>query len=255
MGPPTPASAVEWAASVEPGTPVRWKALELVAWRRHRTVLAAIEPGRHRGVGFWLFTAATLFAFVAPVVGFSLLHGGRFGLSDLDPAEVIPEAGVCFLVGDLVLVPLAVWALARRSEARGTRGLGLSALILGLSSAILAYVSGQNAGTDPLWLWLTPIVVATAAGLVLTIVGGGSSRPRGRTARLAAQDHAAASRRAAIRSAVAGVPQTQREAVEQELRRAALDLYDRGVIQQAEAERALRAPLGGLSHHMAQRGS
>lgn len=254
MGSSTQVGAVNWAASVQPGTPVRWKSLELAAWHRHRSVLAAMEPGRHRAPGFWLVPAAMLIALAAPLVGFALLlaGGSRSGYSARDRADVIPEAGVCFLVADLLLVSIVARALARPSEAKGSRGMGLYALAMGLVAALTSYLAADKVGMGQ--LWLVPMVLAAVAGLVLVVIGGGTSRPTDRTARRAAQEHAASGRRRAVLTAVAGVPPAGRESVEAELRQAVGDLVDRGVIDAAEAGRALDAPLGDLSHHMAQRG-
>lgn len=250
----TQAGAVDWAASVQPGTPVRWKSLELAAWHRHRKVLAAMEPGRHMAPGFWLVPAMVMAALAAPLLGFALLlaGGARSGFSAHDRVERIPAAGVLFLIADLVLVPLVVWMLARPSEGKGSRGLGVYALIMGLVAALTSHLAAQEVGIARLWLWLTPMIVTAAAGLVMAVLGG-KGRSTDPTTQSAHQP-AAGNRRRAVLTAVAGVSDSERELVEVELRRAIGDLTDRGVIDRADAERALTAPLGGLSHHMAQRG-
>lgn len=254
MGRQHHAGAVDWAASVQPGTPVRWKALELAAWHRHRQVLAAMEPGRHRGPGFWLVPAMLLFGLAAPTVGIALLlaGGSRSGFSVHDRVERIPAAGALFLVADLVLVPFVVWLLAKPSQRRGSSGLGLYALVMGLGAALPAHLAAQEVGMPRRWLWLTPMIVTAAAGLVMLVIGG-MARLKDHPTDMGNQP-ASGGRRSAIRAAVADVSESEREVVETQLRRAIGDLADRGLIDRGDAERALTAPLGGLSQHMSQRG-
>lgn len=148
---------------------------------------------------------------------------------------------------------MAVAALFSSATRRGTRGLGVYALVLAGVTALIGYGAAQDPDIDRPWLLLAPIIVAAVAGLALAIIGGKGPRPS-RAEELATQDRAGASRRATILSAVDRVPEADRRAVAQDLRLGIRDLQTRGVIPAEEAQRALDAPLGGLSHHMAQRG-
>lgn len=244
--------AAQWAATVQPGTPVRWKELELAAWHGNRGVLRAMEPGRHRSSLIWLSVAVVL-VLSGPILGFALIMGSRFDLVDVSRPARLPWTSLFFLISDLVLVPLAIWVLFSSATRRGSRGLGLYALLLGGASALMGYRAGQDPDVERPWLLLAPIIVAALAGLVLLIASRSGPRPS-RAEELSTQDRAAASRRATISSAVDQVPTGERRAVEQDLRLGIQDLQRRGVIPAEEAQRALDAPPGGLSHHMAQRG-
>ncbi len=244
---------MQWAANVQPGTPVRWKQFELAAWQGNRGVLRAMEPGKHRISQLWLAVGLVI-VLSAPIFGSALLMGSRFGIVPVDRPDRLPWASLIFLIGDLLLVPLAIKVMFSSAPSRGSRGLGLYALVLGGVTAALGYGAGRDPDVDRPWLLLAPIIATALAGLVLLIASRESPRPS-RAEKLSTQDRAAASRRATISSAVDQVPTDERRAVEEDLRLGIRDLQTRGVISAEDAQRALDAPLGGLSHHMAQRGN
>lgn len=192
-------------------------------------------------------------ALLALISGVAFMVGGRLGLPRFSAGVRVTGSSVSFLVANLLLVPWAVALLLGRSLRQGGRGLGLFAMIVGGLSVLLGVMERSSPEVEHLWWWLIPILSATGAGLVICIMGG-SPPGDSRTARDERQHQVAARRRSRITEAVEQVPPDGRARVTQDLRQAVVDLADRGLIEQAEAERALAAPLGGLSHHMAQRG-
>ncbi|GAA3594649.1 hypothetical protein [Agrococcus terreus] len=247
-------SAVERARTIAPGQAVRWKQLELDAFREHPAVLRGIDPsirvrggrgapGRMTAVLLWAGFAAV----VAPVVAMAILVPSRISAAaPVDYEAAIPVSSLLFLFADAALVPLAVAVLRQRAGQRFFRGLGIYSVVMAVLTVVISV--GVSPSVDGVWLWMIPVLVGAAAGLALAIAptpsagGGDDARP----------DGPRSGPRAVARAAIAELDASEQQRVGAELRAAIDELARSGAISARDADWAKGAQLGMLSIRMSQ---
>jgi len=258
-------TAREHAATIQPGSGVKWRALELAAFERHPGILRVLDPSgkygkRGGGSNRALLLAAPfmLLAFalyVGPIWGLATVMEWRFGQADSDPAVVIPAAGIIFLVTlpFLVLSAVVWWRRGRTPDRFLDYQAGIALFIGGLT-VVLATARAIR-GDVPAWpLWVLPILAVTIVGGVF-FVALLRARRAVRATVPAAKGQArvgAVEPLKAVREQVERLPAPEREAIQQDLLGALDDLERREVIKPAEAEWARGAELGKLALRMSQ---
>lgn len=281
-------TARERAEAVDPGDTVPWRALEVAAFAAEHAVLRVLDPKGERArrsarppvARLWWTVRSVALALVllvvlfAPVFGMArLLSGGRASRSDpIDPHDTIPDAGVLFAVGLVVLV-LFTWSWVRDGRPRDP-GLLLQsqvATVTGAVSAALVAAQGSRAGVDRWELWIVPVLATTVLGVVAWVWQAVTRRARAHGERDRARDRARdrdREQRASgaarggrgtaveplrpVRLAVERLPVHRREAVRADLHAAIEDLLRRGVIDDDVARAAREADLGRLALRMSQ---
>ncbi|QEE62106.1 hypothetical protein FVA74_11395 [Salinibacterium sp. dk2585] len=248
------------ARQLQPGSTVRWDRIERDAFAGHPGVVYD-APGpttskekkkmRRRD---WFLTVP-LFIIVAaavgsPIWGFVAIaaDGSRFATAarDSDPATTIPVAGAFFACALLVLLSLMIaWLVRGRPRAAGFEfGYSVITLILSIMAAFSISRRGEMGGVEGWDLWVLPAVACIIVGglfaFVLSVI-----RLRHQAASTLSFENAdlLESRTEKAKE----LSDTERAAIRADLDAAIADLEERGIICATTAERARRAPLGGLS--------
>lgn len=254
------ASARAWAAEHSASEPPRLGLLEAYALQRHPSALALagadgaslaaiVAPRRRsaaaRDLGGWLVGLALVAVVLAPLVGMASLLGDPVGIWRMPIAQSAPVAGVCFTVGAIVqLAVLGAWMARARPRmplwiwvAIGTAALGVIALWFGAGLA-------QDAGFAAWAGWSVPITAATLIAAIAAALQLLLSRAR---ASLAPAQQADRPDAGSLRDALAALAPEERQAVLADRNAAIVVLEERGMLSPESAERARRAPLGGLA--------
>jgi hypothetical protein len=251
-----------WAAAVQPGTPVQWRALEVAAFRDHPSVLEQLDPAgrynggkRHRGRVtrqlLWAVPAVVVSAVVygSPVWGFVTIASGRFRSPSATPdhATRIPAAGVLFAISLVLLVGLLAWGLRdRRLPGAFVQVQAWLLTVLGGLGA--AGVARGGARDDvPGWELWTAFIGASAAIAVVVLVAHHHLR---RALPEAPVDRQPLGR---VRRQVQRLTPAEQQAVRDDVAAAVRDLADRGVVSAADAAWAQQADPGMLAVQMSQR--
>ncbi|WAC66714.1 hypothetical protein OVA14_02750 [Agrococcus sp. SL85] len=248
---------LERARALGPGESVRWKQLELDAFREHPAVLRGLDPSiRVRGGRSardrltmllpWLGMAAI----ASPLVAMAILVPSRISAAaPVDYESAVPVSSLLFLFADLALVPAAVAILRRRRGDRFLRGVGAFALVMALLTVAIAV--GVQPAVEHVWLWMLPVLLAGLAGLAIALVPVPAAEAApGRGAMRA--DGPRSGPRAVARAAIAGLDEAERQRAAAELRAAIDELARSGLVSARDADWAKGAELGMLAIRMSQ---
>jgi hypothetical protein len=273
-------TANEWAAGIQPGTTVRWRALETAAFAGHPDVAHRIDPlgefGPPRpaasGGGARMLGAVGKVAFVAVVIvgvivfyfpaifGVATLIGDRFGREHPDPFVTIPVTGVIFAYVFVTLVITFVpWVRGGRKKDLLRESQALAAAGLGIISVFLAWSLGASAGVPNWQLWTAVMAVATVFAIVycvMTLRAHRAETVRSLKARLRGDvdddgdDTLPREPVKRVRQVIDRLTDEDKQAVRRDLEAAIADLASRGVITADAAGVARGCALGALSLRM-----
>ena len=198
--------------------------------------------------------------FIAPIIGFAILIGDRYGRTRPDPAHSIPTAGIIFSISlPLLLISFVLWLKAGRPNDQIRRYQAGIACVLGAYSALLIQRRGSAASVSNWTLWIIPVSAVTVIGAVFSVLlwtalqRARAEAPSSSKARLkTASATAAASRLERVAEQINRLSDAQRASVRADLTAAIHDLADRGLITPSDAEWARGAELGNLGLRMSQ---
>jgi hypothetical protein len=183
-------TARDYAAGIEPGGTVRWRALEISALAAYPRVVRALDPsGKYRaeagpaakarkvayrvfGIPLLLVGLVAVILFIFPVIaGYATLLGDRFGQTRYDPHVTIPIAGWIFVYQLVVLVvSYALWVRRGRAKDAFRESQVVTVVIFGALSAFTAAARG-SAAVVPLWqFWTFVMAVCTAFAVYFLVV-------------------------------------------------------------------------------------
>lgn len=236
MGP-----AQTWAAQQQSGTAVRWKSLELAAFRDHPRVRRALGQSTHHAAPVDLAAVGLILVgvlvFLYPILGMAAVSRGRFQTDQTDAATAIPASGTIFAIGCVLHVAVLV-AWWTRSRTRNGVILMQGALAILLGGITLASMALDHEDFTSWGRWAIPVAVSMVLGLATCVSNAVFGPPPKKKPGIP---------RAAAIAAAAKLPEVQQQAVHADLRAAVADLSDRGLITASETERVRDAPLGTLS--------
>ncbi len=235
------------ARRIAVGSPVRWKLLELDAFRRHPDVVTEIDPVRVNSSGelrdfiYWLFALLYFPAFLAPAVGAVLVVQTLFSDATRSPQASLQGSALSFSFATVVLLLAAVATIRRREGGRLARGIGVYLIVSGMVAAASTVVATSRAELAA-W-WAVPSVVGAFVGALLVGAPAAAERILPRPV----------SRRERAQVIIGSLSAGARERIRSELFEAVETLAERGVISRAEADWAHGAELGMLPIRMSER--
>ena len=248
-------TATEAAARIQPGSPVRWRDLELAAFREHSGVVRALDPRGRRSAAARsplriLRIVVVALVALCPVWSFASLLGGRFIAVQVDGETAIPMAAIFTTIGLAMPLWLAWRGLSDPAQRRGSLA-GIGALYAGIGVVLGILVVARAEPGQSLALALVPFAATVLVGLVL-VVAGALFATRGTSAVRTGRASTAGGPLPGVRAAVARLDEPARAAVRADLETAIMDLERRGVVDRGAAAAARRADLGLLAVRMAQ---
>lgn len=264
-------SARNAAAKVQPGSTVRWDRLERAALSEHQSVLDKVWPSLDKKVHkfwawnlLWAIPVVILYlaCYFAPVWGAAAMGvNGRFtGARDMDPEQAIPLAGIFYVIALVMsLISFVHWLITGRRRNGFYQVQAWMVLVLGAITALRVTYKGEGDSVESWQMWLIPVgaaVVFAAIVLVCHLVVNLS-----RDVRMESNSRSSASAEATLppnklellkqrREQVARLSDAERAALRLDIDAAINELAHRGVITEAEAERARDAELGALALRM-----
>jgi len=255
-------SALIWAEEHSLASPVRLGVLEVMAFQQHPEIYArfgsdgAIRAEREsvprrsvaRRVGETLVIILAVLGASAPVAGMAAIGGDEFDFFRMDASRSVPIAGVCFAIAALAqLVLLIGWLIS------GARFSGLlfgvvvvAAVTSGFTLAGIPNISAID-GFEGWEAWYPPVLICLGISVISAIAMLLRFRvraPETQEAPPAVPSPTVAV--SAIRSQVAGLPHLERQAIAADRNAALATLHQRGLIDDAQLERARTRDLGTL---------
>ena len=168
-------TATEAAARIQPGSPVRWRDLELAAFREHSGVVRALDPRGRRSAAARsplriLRIVVVALVALCPVWSFASLLGGRFIAVQVDGETAIPMAAIFTTIGLAMPLWLAWRGLSDPAQRRGSLA-GIGALYAGIGVVLGILVVARAEPGQSLALALVPFAATVLVGLVLVVAG------------------------------------------------------------------------------------
>lgn len=266
-------SARNAAAKVQPGSTVRWDRLERAALSEHQSVLDKVWPSLDKKVHkfwawnlLWAIPVVILYlaCYFAPVWGAAAMgvHAPFIGgaAPDMDPEQAIPLAGIFYVIAVVMsLISFVHWLITGRRRNGFYQVQAWLVLVFGALTALRVTYKGERDSVESWQMWLIPVgaaVVFAAIVLVFHLVASLS-----RDVRMESNSQSSASAEADLppnklelfqqrREQVARLSDAERAALRLDIDAAINELAHRGVITEAEAERARDAELGALALRM-----
>lgn len=248
-------TATEAAARIQPGSPVRWRDLELAAFREHADVVRALDPRGRRSSAArspLRIVRIVVVALVAlcPVWSFASLLGGRFTAVQVDGETAIPMAAIFTTIGLAMPLWLAWRGLSDPEQRRGSLA-GIGGIYAGIGVVLGILVVARAEPGQSIALALVPFAATVLVGLVL-VAAGALFAMRGSRAPRPGRASAPGGPLSGVRAAIERLDEPARTAVRADLDAAIVDLERRGVVDRGAAAAARRAELGLLALRMAQ---
>ncbi len=260
-------SATELAAKLQPGSAVRWDRLERAAFAAHPEVLEERRSVRGRiGRSYWNLiwmgplVLVYLALYLAPIWGYAAIYSGPIASAapDPDPAQAIPVSGFFYLCTlALLLISLVHWLITGRKRNGFYQVQAWLALVLGVLTALSVRVKGERDAVENWQSWTAIILSVAAFAAIILIVHlvvnlsrinrGESTEVSGVMSELPPDKVSLFGQR---RERLARLSEVDQTAIASDIHKAVEDLRARGLISEAEAQRANAAELGALALRM-----